>query len=134
MRPVLLAFLLAAAGPAAAAGLDDCDRETSNVEIGQCVWDHYQAADQELNRVWDKVMAQIGETDADVMPADKVKEWRKVLTEAQRNWANFKDKDCSGAVAFEWYGGSSAGVAIGTCLYHHTVARTKELTERYLNN
>ena len=133
MHRVLFVLLLTAATPAAAAGLDDCD-QTSNVEISQCLWDHYQAADAELNQVWDRVIARIEATDADVMPADKVKDWREVLTEAERDWANFKDQDCNGAVAFEWYGGSGAGGAISACLYDHTVARTKELTDRYLNN
>ena len=75
MHRVLFMLLLAAANPAAAAGLDDCD-QTSNVEISQCIWDHYQAADAELNQVWDQVIARIEATDADVMPAGKMKEWR----------------------------------------------------------
>jgi uncharacterized protein YecT (DUF1311 family) len=133
MRCVLFVLLLAAATPAAAA-MDECQELTSNVEMTECAWNQYRDADTALNDVWGRVMTQIEATDADVMPADKVKAWRKVLTAAQRDWANFKDQDCNGAVAFEWYGGSGAGLAIATCLYDHTVARTKELTDRYFNN
>ena len=51
---------------------------------------------------------------------------------AQRAWATFKEEDCEGAVAHEWYGGTGANTAVGSCLYTHTQARIDDLRRRYL--
>jgi len=123
--PLLLAFAV----PATAQDVPDCANASSNVEITACVWDAYKRADAELNTVWKQVMASI--QPEDYIPADAVKAWKDDLLAAQRAWITFKEKDCD-AVAYEWYGGSGANMAVGSCLYQHTVARTNDLKERYL--
>ena len=130
MRTALFALLLAIASPAFA-DMERCAALDTNVEMSTCAWEEYQAADAELNRVWRQVLAQIGDTDPDIMPPDEIKAWRDALTSAQRSWAKFKDDDCQGAVMHEWWGGSGAGLAISTCLYDHTVQRIKDLRTRY---
>ncbi len=115
-------------GLARAQDLPDCDG--NNMELTQCVWDAYKKADAELNSVWKQVIATIKPDD--FLPADAAREWKDDLLASQRAWITFKEKDCD-AVAFEWYGGSGANMAVGDCLYGHTVARTKDLKERYLS-
>ncbi|WP_421725806.1 lysozyme inhibitor LprI family protein [Bauldia sp.] len=71
-------------------------------------------------------------TPDDFLPADAAQEWKADLLAAQRAWITFKQKDCD-AVAYEWYGGTGANFAVGSCLHDHTVQRTKDLRERYQN-
>lgn len=122
-------FAAAATGGAAAAGLEECDGPAP--VLNACIFDHYEAADAELNRVWRQVLDTI--RPSDFMPAEAAREWRNRLTAAQRAWVTFKEEDCNGAVAYEWYGGSGANAAVGACLYEKTVARTADLRARYLD-
>ena len=122
--------LAAATGTAFAQSPPDCANATSNVEMTDCAWKAYKAADKELNAVWKQVMASIKPDD--FLPADAAKTWKEDLLSSQRAWITFKEKDCD-AVAYEWYGGSGANLAVGSCLYHHTMLRTKDLKARYLN-
>ena len=133
MRLLYAAVLSPAAGPALA-NMSACNALATNIEMTACAGGQYEVADAELNDVWRQVIASIQATDADIMPAAEEKVWQKAMTEAQRAWATFKDEDCSGGVSHEWYGGSGANLAVAACLYGHTVTRTKELRERYLNN
>jgi uncharacterized protein YecT (DUF1311 family) len=126
---ISLLFPFAFAVPATAQDIPDCANASNNVEITACVWDAYKRADAELNAVWKQVMASI--QPEDYIPVDAVKQWKDDLLAAQRAWITFKEKDCD-AVAYEWYGGSGANMAVGSCLYGHTVARTNDLKERYL--
>jgi uncharacterized protein YecT (DUF1311 family) len=129
MRHMIIALLLVAAGPAFA---DDdvpgCENASSNVEIGSCVSAAYQKADEALNAFWPKVLARIDAADY-VPPADR-NTWKQTVIAAQRAWIDFKQADC-GAVAYEWWGGSGAGIAETTCLYGHTARRLEQLEERY---
>jgi uncharacterized protein YecT (DUF1311 family) len=130
-RLIPAAFLLAFAGPALAQDVPGCDDATSNVEIGNCVQAAYQKADKELNAIWPKVLAYI-DGQGDYMPPDAQKKWKATLIAAQKAWVSFKEQDC-GAVQYEWWGGSGAGIAETTCLYGHTAARVEDLKSRYLD-
>jgi uncharacterized protein YecT (DUF1311 family) len=132
MRAALLSlpFLLLAV-PATAQDLEQCDGP--NVVMTKCIWDAYEAADAELNDVWGEVLATI-KPEEGYMPEEAAKEWKDHLVAAQRAWVTFKEEDCNGAVAYEWYQGTGANAAIGTCLFQHTVARTQDLRDRYLAN
>jgi uncharacterized protein YecT (DUF1311 family) len=127
MRTFVLAALLLVPLPSAANILDDCDG--SNAVMTECIWSHYRDADAELNRVWRDVLATI--EGADYLPANEIAAWRDELVQAQRAWVQFKEHDCEGAVAYEWYGGSGADAAVGACLYSHTRARIDDLIARY---
>lgn len=113
--------------PASLEGL--CADAGSNVEIKNCLYENYLAADDELNLVWKRVIAQIRK--ADYLDPPVRKAWEKNLRQAQRNWVRFKEIDCNKAVLYEWWGGSGAGGAISMCLIRHTVRRTENLKERY---
>jgi uncharacterized protein YecT (DUF1311 family) len=131
LYPALLAFALLAA-PAFAQDdpLAECDGPTP--VMNACIFEKYEQADAELNRVWQRVLATI--RPSDFMPAEAANEWREHLIAAQRAWVTFKEEDCNGAVAYEWYGGSGANAAVGVCLYAKTVARTEDLSLRYLGD
>ena len=44
------------------------------------------------------------------MPADALAKWKETIVAAQKAWVTFKESDC-GAVEYEWWGGSGAGIA-----------------------
>jgi uncharacterized protein YecT (DUF1311 family) len=135
MRRILLAMGVLTITPAAALAADDlatvCDQDT-NVAMTQCITEHALAADKELNALWPQVLKKIAA--ADYLGAAERKAWRDDIVAAERAWATFKDKDCKGAMAYEWYGGSGAGAAMGACLYDKTTARIEDLKARYLDN
>lgn len=107
-----------------------CEAAMSNVEMTVCLGEAYKKADRTLNTVWTQVLATVD--GADYLTADQRKEWETELREAQRAWVKFKEHDCNGAVLYEWWGGSGASAAISSCLLNHTVTRTKDLGQRYL--
>ena len=108
------------AAPAFAQDVPGCDDATSNVEIGNCALAAYQKADKELNAIWPKVLAYI-DGQGDYMPSDAQQKWKATIVAAQKAWVSFKENDC-GAVEYEWWGGSGAGIAQTACLYAHTAA------------
>jgi uncharacterized protein YecT (DUF1311 family) len=110
---------------------EDCAALSTNVEMKQCLYEAYEKADAELNAIWPQILASVDQ--ADYLPADKREAWKTELREAQRGWVQFKDHDCSGAVLYEWWGGSGAGGAISECLLNHTTARIADLKSRYLD-
>ncbi|HET7714102.1 MAG TPA: lysozyme inhibitor LprI family protein [Bauldia sp.] len=131
MRLTAAAFMLAAVSPAIAQDVPGCGNATSNIEIGNCTYAAYQAADKELNDIWPKVLAYI-DSQTDYMPADALQKWKATIVAAQKAWVTFKESDC-GAVQYEWWGGSGAGIAETSCLYAHTAQRVEDLKERYLD-
>lgn len=107
-----------------------CEAAMSNVEMTACLGQAYKKADKTLNAVWTQVLATVD--GADYLTAEQRNAWKTELREAQRAWVQFKEHDCNGAVLYEWWGGSGASAAISSCLLNHTVTRTKDLGQRYL--
>ncbi len=128
---IALALLLGLAAPAAAQDLTDCIGGGGNMEAMECILVAYEKADAELDAVWTKVLASVRPEGS--MTADEVRIWKEDLLESQRGWIIFKENDCD-AVTYEWYGGTGANFAVVDCLYRHTVARTRDLEDRYLTN
>jgi uncharacterized protein YecT (DUF1311 family) len=107
-----------------------CDSNVANVEYKQCLAEFAEKVDRELNVLWRRVLAAI---DADTsLTQSQRADWKSKLAEAQRHWVQFKQADCREPVGYEWYGGSGMGGAVSTCLAKHTLDRTQELRERYL--
>ena len=52
------------------------------------------------------------------------------MKKPERKWIAFRDADCRGAMAYEWYGGTGATLAVLGCMTSLTEARTKDLRER----
>jgi uncharacterized protein YecT (DUF1311 family) len=131
MRLTIAAIMLAVAGPALAQDIPGCENATSNIELGMCTSNAYQAADKELNDLWPKVLKYI-DGQGEYMPADALQKWKETIIAAQKAWVTFKESDCA-AVEYEWWGGSGAGQAQTACLYAHTAARVEDLKARYLD-
>jgi uncharacterized protein YecT (DUF1311 family) len=132
MRPrTLFATLVAFVLPAAAqtpAPTVDCAKATATPELNHCQDQAFQKADRALNAAYRAALARLDQTTA--LDAKVRAEWRKALQDAQRKWIAFRDADCKGAMAYEWYGGTGATLAVLGCMTSLTEARTKELRER----
>jgi uncharacterized protein YecT (DUF1311 family) len=135
MRAFASALLLAiganSSSPASAqtaAPKIDCGNANTTVELNYCEEQELEKADKALNEVYRTTLARIDKTTG-LEPKVRAA-WRKAVQDAQRKWIAFRDADCKGATAFEWYGGTGATVAVLGCTRAMTVERTKELRER----
>jgi uncharacterized protein YecT (DUF1311 family) len=126
-RPLLALLALLVASPSLAQAPRDCAKAVSTPEINACEADALDRADKALNIAYRATLARVDKADMEAAPRA---EWRKAVQEAQRRWIAFRDADCDGAVAFEWYGGTGATAAVLACKRAMTEARTKELRER----
>ncbi len=106
----------------------DCSKAIATPELNYCEEVELEKADKALNVAYRATLARI---DGATELTPKVrKEWRQAVQDAQRKWIAFRDADCNGATAYEWYGGTGATVAVLGCMRQMTLARTKELQER----
>ncbi len=106
----------------------DCNKAVATPELNYCEELELKKADRELNEAYRGALARIDRA-MELDPKVRV-EWRKALQDAQRKWIAFRDADCKGAVAYEWYGGTGATLAVLGCMRAMTLARAKELRER----
>lgn len=138
MRLMIACALILAAGVAEASDWDTMPpdavtcSDSADAAVTDCTIKAYEAADKELNAVWKQALATIV-ADPGNLSAEQAAEWKADLTAAQKAWAEFKDQDCNGARSFEYWGGSGRSLAVATCLYNYTVARTAALKARYLD-
>jgi uncharacterized protein YecT (DUF1311 family) len=148
---VLIALALLASADVTSATADaidnalpkDCDA-SANAGLSHCAELAFEKADAELNEVWKQVLARFDpkspsalqgpDGDTPEQSADWMTKWKAALVDAQKTWAEFKDKDCSGALSYEHMGGTGTAYAVTSCLYDYTVARTEDLKDRYLSN
>jgi uncharacterized protein YecT (DUF1311 family) len=110
----------------------DCSNASTTVEMNFCADKDLAAADEKLNAVYKKVLAQIDESGLE-KPYDRAS-WEAAMRASQRAWVAFRDADCKGVVPMEWSGGSGTSAAVLGCMSQKTIERTKELSERYLQN
>ncbi len=94
----------------------DCDKETVQMEMNMCAGANLEAANGELNRVYQKLMSQ--QTD------QKSKEQ---LKDVERAWVAFRDKECDWEIGPQEDGGSIWPMAMDNCLQEKTDARIREL-------
>ena len=94
----------------------DCSQLTTQMELNQCAGANDQAADAALNKLYRQVMAD--QTDA----ASKAR-----LTEAERAWIAYRDKECAYEVGPQQDGGSIWPMEMSNCLEAVTAARLAEL-------
>ena len=130
ISPLLAALmLLQIANPAQADEPIDCNNAGTTVEMNFCADKDFRAADDKLNAVYKKVLAQIAEVDLE-KPYDRAS-WEEAMRASQRAWVAFRDADCKGAVPMEWSGGTGTTAAVVGCMTSLTEARTKDLSGRY---
>lgn len=132
IRPLLLAVLLWPAAPAQADEPIDCSDARTTYETNFCADKDFKTADDKLNAVYKKVLARIAESDL-AKPYDPAS-WEAALRASQRAWVTFRDADCKDLIAMEWSGGTGTTSAVLGCMIEKTDARTKDLSERYLDN
>jgi len=120
----LIAVLLCLPCTAFAQETIDCDLNGPQIELNQCAYEDYQAADAELNDVYKKAVAALKEMDSYQEPKDQI--GVKTLKEAQRAWITYRDLACE-AEAFTFFGGTAAPMVHSGCMAAITRARTEDL-------
>ena len=130
LRPLLFAALavLSLCLPASAQEDVDCENAMTQAEMNYCEAQSYQAADAELNAVWDEARAAAKETDASLH--DDLKGADAALLAGQRGWLAYRDGQCE-LSGFEARGGSMEPMLVSGCLRELTEKRTEEL-RRYI--
>jgi uncharacterized protein YecT (DUF1311 family) len=107
----------------------DCANASSTAEINFCAEKDFDAADKALNSAYEAALARIRTRDLE-KPYD-AQSFEEAMRSAQRAWVAFRDADCKDLTAQEWAGGSGTSAAVLGCMTDKTIARTKELKERF---
>jgi uncharacterized protein YecT (DUF1311 family) len=121
IRPLFALCLLSL--PAAAQDLD-CANAMAQMELNECAFDDWDAADAELNLAYKDAMALLKEWDAR-LPADE-RGGADALQTAQRAWITFRDNACA-AEGYAMKGGSAEPLLIYGCMRVLTMERTAHL-------
>jgi uncharacterized protein YecT (DUF1311 family) len=120
-RPLLALACLAL--PSAAQDID-CANAMAQMELNQCAYDAWEAADVELNDAYTRAMALLKGWDAD-LPEDE-KGGADALKAAQRAWITFRDKACE-AEGYAMKGGSAEPLLVYGCMRQLTEERSAQL-------
>ncbi|MGL4237530.1 lysozyme inhibitor LprI family protein [Tabrizicola sp.] len=124
-KPVLV-ILACMAGHAASADVANCANAVTQMELNECAYADWQAADADLNAVYKVVIARLKQWDAN-LPRDE-KSTVETLRQAQRAWIIFRDKTCE-AEGDAMDGGSAEPLLVYGCMRRVTIDRTVELQE-----
>jgi uncharacterized protein YecT (DUF1311 family) len=106
-----------------------CPDDRSNAEQRECMAQLSRRYEGELADVAQRILSYINATQ--YIPPDKKADWRVEFEATQRHWTDFKAHDCMAVTAYEWFGGSGAGLAVNTCLAKQTLTRILDLKARY---
>lgn len=104
----------------------DCENAMAQQDMNYCAYREFEAADIELNRVWQKARAAAKEADREY--SEDLKGEEKALLAAQRGWIAYRDGECELA-GFEARGGSMEPMVVRGCLAEMTRKRTAELQQ-----
>ena len=96
----------------------DCNSLTTQMDLNQCAGANEQAADAALNKVYRQLMADQGDA------ASKAR-----LTDAERAWIAYRDKECAYEIGPQQDGGSIWPMEMSNCLETMTATRLSELTK-----
>ena len=107
-RPLFLALACLLAAPAAAQEVD-CANAMAQMDLNQCAYDDWNAADADLNLAYGDVMQLLKQWDAD-LPAGE-QGGAAALKDAQRAWITFRDKACE-AEGYAMKGGSAESLLV----------------------
>ena len=124
IRPFLVLACLSL--PATAQEVD-CANAVTQMDMNQCAYDDWEAADAELNDAYGQAMVLLQGWDAD-LPKDE-QGGAQALKEAQRAWITFRDKACE-AEGYAMKGGSAEPLLVYGCLRQLTGDRTSPPTGR----
>lgn len=121
-RPFLVLAVLSL--PAGAQEMD-CANTMVQMELNQCAYQDWEAADAELNAAYTQAMTLLQGWDEN-LPKDE-RGGAVLLKEAQRAWITFRDKACA-AEGYGVKGGSAEPLVIYGCMRLLTQERTAHLT------
>ena len=119
----VLALCVAAGGAFAADAplykTRDSDKEMVQAEMNMCAGANLDAANAELNHVYQKSISQQSDQKS-----------RDALKDAERSWMTYRDKECAWEIGPQEDGGSIWPMAMDNCLQDKTDARIRELKEQ----
>jgi uncharacterized protein YecT (DUF1311 family) len=112
---------------------EKCNQDNSStVGLKMCIEVAGEAADLELNRVYQDIVKSLKDFAAN--GEDDEKEYGKVnlasLIKSERAWIKFRDANLE-AYANTYLGGTGAGVVSGSAWVRMTIDRARELQEMY---
>lgn len=110
--------------PAAAQEID-CPNAMAQMELNQCAYEDWEAADAELNAAYQRAKELLQDWDAN-LPEDE-QGGAEALKQAQRAWITFRDKACE-AEGYAMRGGSAEPLLVYGCMRLLTEERTGHLT------
>jgi uncharacterized protein YecT (DUF1311 family) len=110
--------------PAAAQEID-CPNAMAQMELNQCAYEDWEAADAELNAAYQRAKELLQDWDAN-LPEDE-QSGAEALKQAQRAWITFRDKACE-AEGYAMRGGSAEPLLVYGCMRLLTEERTGHLT------
>lgn len=121
---MILATLLLAASPAV-----DCENAMTQMDMNQCAFQDYQAADDELNAQWKRTSSIMRLRDENFESVyDTRSGYFDTLLEGQRAWLIYRDAHCRSEGYFA-RGGSMEPLLVSSCKAHLTRLRTAQLAE-----
>ncbi|MBA3911804.1 MAG: hypothetical protein C0524_18490 [Rhodobacter sp.] len=123
-RPILSATLLCLWALPALSQTPDCANTMVQYELNICAEMDWQEADDDLNRAYKEVMAEMKAMDTNLPP--ELQGAEDALRSAQRAWIDYRDANCSTA-GFQMRGGSAERLVVYGCLRQMTLERTEEL-------
>ncbi|OAP34742.1 lysozyme inhibitor LprI family protein [Sinorhizobium americanum] len=107
----------------------DCQKAETQMDLNICADREYQAADADLNKIYNQAMAVMRQTDKELGDIDAAHVGAiEALKKAQRAWIGYRDGECELA-GFEARGGSMEPMLVSGCLAELTRKRTAELKE-----
>jgi uncharacterized protein YecT (DUF1311 family) len=129
MQPPLIQALLVAltimiAPLSASANAPDCRDPQTQTEMNICAGLDYEAADRDLNAVYQRVRASVRKQDAEMQATSRRIE--ALLLAGQRGWIAYRDGHC-GVVGAEARGGTMESMLVSSCMADLTRKRTTEL-------
>ena len=122
--PRLLTFCFCLLSTAATAQEIDCANAVTQMEMNQCAYDVWEAADADLNAAYKRAMTLLKGWDADLPEAEQG--GAAALKDAQRAWVTFRDKACE-VEGYAMKGGSAEPLLVYGCMRQLTEDRTAQL-------
>lgn len=124
IRSFAVATALVMLPPAASAQQFDCANAGSQNELTFCAEQDWNAADADLNRVYQSARALMQQIDSDLPSDEQGAEMQ--LRDAQRAWVTFRDAACA-AEGYMMHGGTAEPMVIYGCRARLTTARVQDL-------
>ena len=121
----LLTLCFCLLGTTATAQEIDCANAMAQMDLNQCAYQDWEAADADLNTAYKTAMTLMKTWDTNMPEGEKGA--AAALKEAQRAWITFRDKACE-AEGYAMKGGSAEPLLVYGCMRVLTEERASHLT------